>query len=186
MGKKKKKPKFEKIWGNLTDIGVGFGMSAVKLGAILKEIGLRNHADGKPTEEALTRAIARATPLRSGHEHYMWHRQSVSDLLQKYGYSKKVDTKDPVHSTASEIHKIIEQSRRAEKNSQDKEAIFGYEIAIDTFQKTITNAPEHKRIDLAAKLYGQLKLLGGTQESLAFLWQDGPISWQEMEAHLSK
>lgn len=181
MGKKNKKLKFEQVWANLTDIGMGFGLSAVKTGGVLKEVGVRG-PDGKPTPEALESRLAVSTPTRSGHEHYMWNRWEVAKILQQQGHSKKVDTRDPVHRVAIEIHKIIKDSEKHEAKGEVKIAIFGYESAADLFHETIDNAAQKKRVQLAARLHDQIAKLTGIGDDLRFLFHGCSVSWEMIQA----
>lgn len=49
-----KKKNFRQEWRSLTEIGNIFGISARKLGSLLKKYGLRE-SDGKPSESATDR-----------------------------------------------------------------------------------------------------------------------------------
>ena len=181
MRKKKRKPKFEQVWGSLTDIGVGFGLSAVKVGAALKQMGLRD-SNGKPTEDTLAKGLAVATPTRTGHEHYMWNRWEIARLLQEQGHSKKVDTRDPLHPVAAEVHKLIQEAQRMEKRGEDKPAMWAYEAAIEAFQEPLTKATPKKRMGVALRLYAQMAGLMADTNEIQFLYQGGPVTWEEVQA----
>lgn len=181
MSKKKRKPKFQKIWGSLTDIGLGFGLSAGKLGTILKQLELRDPS-GKPTEETITKGLAVATPTRTGHEHYMWNRWEIARLLKEQGYSKKVDTRDPLHPVAIEVHRLAQEGQRLEQRGEDKPAIWAYEAAIEAFQEPLVKAKHEKVMGVAIRLHTQVAGLMGDTDDLQFLYQGAPVTWEEVQA----
>jgi hypothetical protein len=84
---KKGKEKFRDTWSNLTNLGKEYGLSAIKMGKKLKELGLRDE-HGNATEKALTEGFAKLTPLKDGTPFYMWHNQNISKLMEETGEQK--------------------------------------------------------------------------------------------------
>jgi hypothetical protein len=60
------KKKFNRTWVNQTSLGNMFGLSAIKIGKILIELGLKDAQKGHATEKALSKGYALATPLKDG------------------------------------------------------------------------------------------------------------------------
>jgi hypothetical protein len=88
MGKKK----FNQTWVNQTSLGNMFGLSAIKIGKILIELGLKDAQKGSATEKALSEGYARSTPLKDGTPYFMWNLQKVKSLISKdYTLLSKVD-----------------------------------------------------------------------------------------------
>lgn len=86
MGKSKNK--FVKTWGNQTEIGRQFNMSAIALGKFLLEQGLKNPATKEPSAMALHEGYARSTPLRNGIPFFMWNRTKLDELLGSTGHQR--------------------------------------------------------------------------------------------------
>jgi hypothetical protein len=79
MGKKKKK--FNQAWKNQTDLGKRFGLSAIAVGKILSEKGLKTGRDA--TQKALDEGYATSTPLKDGTPFYLWNTSKVSGIIGK-------------------------------------------------------------------------------------------------------
>ena len=79
----KKKKKFSQIWSNQTDLGKKFGLSAIAVGKILIEHGLKDLQTKYATEKALTSGYAKSTPLKKGTPYFMWNYQMVKSLIQQ-------------------------------------------------------------------------------------------------------
>jgi len=84
---KKKKQSFRTQWRTLTEIGQEFGVSAIKLGKLLKEHGLRE-ADGTPTSLAFEGAYVERIEPKDGKVYFLWHGRKVSEYLVAKGIPK--------------------------------------------------------------------------------------------------
>lgn len=116
MGKKNNK-KFGDLWSNLTNLGKKYGLSAIKMGKKLKELGLRNE-EGKPTEKALLEGFAKSTPLKDGTPFYMWHKIKIGQLMRENDVQKLDENEILAHDLAKEWIRI---------NKLYEEAIHGFE-----------------------------------------------------------
>ncbi|MBL1209445.1 hypothetical protein [Geminocystis sp. GBBB08] len=114
---KKRNKKFTDIWSNLTNLGKIYGLSAIKMGKKLKELGLRND-EGKPTEKALLEGFAQSTPLKDGSPFYMWHKHKILELMRETGFQKLDENEILAQDLAKEWIKI---------NQLYEEAISGFE-----------------------------------------------------------
>lgn len=83
-----KKKNFRQQWRSLTEIGNTFGVSARKLGSLLKQHGLRE-SDGKPSENAIAEGYCHFVEPKQGHSYYLWHGQKVADYLEQQGEERK-------------------------------------------------------------------------------------------------
>jgi hypothetical protein len=76
-----KPPKFRDIWANQTMIGKRFGLSAIAVGQVLKDAGLKDPATGDATPRALAEGFAVATPLQDGKPFFLWSIEKVGALI---------------------------------------------------------------------------------------------------------
>ena len=56
--------KFKQIWTNQTKLGEGFGLSAIRIGRILVEHGLKDPKSNQATSKAIQEGYAKSTPLK--------------------------------------------------------------------------------------------------------------------------
>lgn len=101
---KKGKQSFRKQWRTLTEIGQEFGVSAVKLGKLLKEHGLRLET-GDPSAEALEGTYAERIAPKEGKVYFLWHGQKVSEYLIAKGVPKAGSSAKEA-SNATEARKL--------------------------------------------------------------------------------
>ena len=66
-----KEKKFDQIWSNQTDLGKRFGLSAIAVGKLLVEEGLKDQKTKLATEKALNEGYAKSTPLKDGTPYFM-------------------------------------------------------------------------------------------------------------------
>ena len=79
-----KRERSRKTWATQTELGVVLGMSAVAVGKVLTEVGLR--ADGVPTEQARADRLAIECDSGQGKPYYRWAKWPVLDLLAAAGH----------------------------------------------------------------------------------------------------
>ena len=79
-----KKKNFRKQWRTLTEVGNTFGVSARKLGSLLKQHGLRKD-DGDPSELAKQEGYCHLVAPKNGHRYYLWHGKKVTAYLEEKG-----------------------------------------------------------------------------------------------------
>lgn len=181
MGKKRKKGSFKDTWGNLTEIGHLFGLSAVKLGAELKARGYREES-GKPSEDALVRGLVKATPLSNGREHYMWHKKLLPEALRADGLKQIGGPSDKAFTVASKIFDLVRQGERLEDRGETKAAIFTYEEAQGQLEDLFNETPAAKRVNVALRVVQHLRKKKMENEDIRVLVDQAGVPWPEVEA----
>jgi hypothetical protein len=78
---------FRKEWKTMTELGLEFGMSAVKFGNSLKQHGLREKS-GEPTEIAVNGGFIQHIVPKRGKPYFLWHRKKTSSYLVNLGLKK--------------------------------------------------------------------------------------------------
>ena len=78
-----KKPKFNQMWSNQTNFGKKFGLSAIAVGKLLIEAGLKDPITKQATEKAISEGYAKSTPLKDGTPYFMWSIEEVRPLIAK-------------------------------------------------------------------------------------------------------
>ena len=84
----KSKNKFKQTWGTQTEIGRNFGFSAIKVGKLLKEWGLRDE-NGNPTEKSQNENFCRKVEKKDGTLFYLWHKSKINQMLSNSGHLRK-------------------------------------------------------------------------------------------------
>ena len=134
----KKKKKFDQIWASQTDLGKHFGLSAIAVGKILIENGLKDLNTKAATSKALEDGFAVATPLKDGLQHFMWNRQKISLLLsQKHSKLSEVDF------WADNVRTTIKAAEREMNQGNDKIGCLMLDCAFDDVPKNIREAVEN-------------------------------------------
>ena len=82
----KKKNKWSKVWVSQTDIGHYYGLSAIKVGRVLTELGLKDKAGA--TQRAIDGGFAVSTPLADGTQHWRWRKGKVLHAFDEYGLER--------------------------------------------------------------------------------------------------
>jgi hypothetical protein len=125
--------KFRNNWATQSEIGKKFGVSAVAVGKILNENGLRDLSTKLPSEKAMSEEWCVSTPLKDGTPHYMWSIKKVEGLIGQQGV-KAIDKSEQV---ADEIIRQIKTSNRLLDRGEDKLAYLGLEAAFDEVAKDL-------------------------------------------------
>lgn len=170
MGRKKsKKSKF----GNLTQIGERFGLSAIKVGEKMKEMGLRE-AEGQPSAAALKSGLAIATPLSNGIEAFKWHKSGLFNTLVQTGMKPVSPFEKTINSCTGMIAKSMREGKRLESEGHDKMAIFVYEQALMDLGDVVNKIPMSERGSFLGQICDRLvaKKLNG-KEMQRFVAQVG-------------
>lgn len=139
---KKRNKKFSATWSNLTNLGKEYGLSAIKIGKKMKELGLRNE-EGNPTEKALLEGFAQSTPLKDGTPFYIWHKSKISHLMVETGVQKLDKDEILAQNLAKEWIRV---------NKLYAEAIHGFEeeglwMEADEIRKTASKTGLTKRVN---------------------------------------
>jgi hypothetical protein len=125
---KKNKQNFRKQWRTLTELGQEFDVSAVKLGNLLKQHGLRE-SDGEPSQIAKDGGYFEKIQPKDGKPYYLWHGQKTADYLASQGVEKSgVSSKEA--SKMTEARKLARSYIEAQK-LDDEGSKLGYIMLAD-------------------------------------------------------
>lgn len=144
-----KKNSFRKTWRTLTELGQEFDISALKLGNLLKQHGLREKS-GEPTQRAKDGGFFEKIVPNEGKPYYLWHRDQTVEFLISQGVEKNgVSTREATKTT--EARKLAREWIEAQR-LDDEGSKLGYMMAYEL-------EPEIKRIGVDL-VQSQLKKLG--------------------------
>jgi hypothetical protein len=119
-------------WSNQTEIGKRFGLSAVKVGNILVENGLKDPETRAATKKALSEGWAKSTPLKDGTPFWMWDSGRVKDLIGQD--HQKIRS---VEFYANEVRAILREAEELSEEGQDKLGWMMADYAYDEVPKDI-------------------------------------------------
>ena len=125
-----KKRKFKDVWGNQTDIGRLFGLSAIKVGNLLIEHGLKDSITKTATEKAIKEGFAKETPLKDGTYFCMWNKQQIKSIISQS--VKPLTDEQKWINDALERKKAID---REDEQGNDKVAMLMYDCFYDDIPK---------------------------------------------------
>lgn len=84
----KKREEFRNFYRTITELGVQYGMSAVKFGKVLKEYGLRDD-NGNATRDAMREQIAFKVTPKNGRCYFLYHIIKTRDFLERNGFESE-------------------------------------------------------------------------------------------------
>ena len=142
--------KFAKTWGNQTDIGRHFNMSAIALGKFLTAQGLRDPSTKLATDRAIAEGYAMATPLRDGTPFFMWNRSRIGDLLRKSGIEKADPTDYHTNCIFAEMKQLLTPT-----DDDKMDRIVG-SMWEDLFNEMLTKLPKAIRPDVRSAVIRRL------------------------------
>lgn len=180
MGKKKK-GSFKQRWGTLTEIGQLFSVSAVKVGAQLKTMGLR-HPDGKPTAEALAQNLVHVGTRAGGFEFFLWDKQALPERLRRSGWKQVAGPADKAFEVAQRALKLAREGDRWSAKNQDKAAVLTYQAAQLEIADVVAAAKPVKRPALALRIAEHLAKGGMEMADVQSFMEGCGVSWAELEA----
>ena len=153
MSQKAKTPRFKDTWGNLGNVGASFGLSGLKVGIMLKDLGVRQQ-DGAPHPQALEEGVAIATPLKNGQSYYMWHKNKVVELLQKTGIEQ-------LSMESKEIYVFCQELSRTVQAAERKRNIFSFALdhANDAVIAKLKKVPKEDRQSTRTLMVEQFKAM---------------------------
>ena len=138
------KKKFNQLWSNQTELGKKFGISAVAVGKILIQHGLKDLQTKQATEKAVSSGYTKVTPLKDGTPHSMWNIQKIKSLI-----AQQHSQLDEVDYWVQEVKKILVDAQKESDAGNDK---IGYMMADFAFD----DVPKHIRQKVKEKLAGFL------------------------------
>jgi hypothetical protein len=131
--------KFNQIWTNQTELGEQFGLSAINIGKILIEHGLKDPQSNQATSRAIQEGFAKSTPLKNGTSFFMWHRQKVKGLI-----SQKHVSLNAVDFWVHKVRNCILEANKLWEEGQDKMASLIMDCAYEEVPKNIRKEVEAK------------------------------------------
>ena len=130
--KMSKGKKFNQIWSNQTNLGKRFGLSAIAVGKLLVEEGLKDQKTKSATEKAIKEGYAKDTPLKDGTPYFMWNIEKVRPLIEKdHKPLSKVDY------WVNEVRRTVREAEGLAREGQDKIAYMIYDSAYDDVPKDV-------------------------------------------------
>jgi len=131
--------KFNQIWSNQTNLGKKFGLSAIAIGKLLVEEGLKDQKTKLATKKALDEGYAKNTPLKDGTPYFMWNIKKVRPLIEKdHKPLSKVDY------WVNEVLAIGKEANRLADEGQDKLGSIMIDCAFDDVPKNILEEVKEK------------------------------------------
>ena len=128
----KKNKKFKHIWKSQTDIGKEFGLSAVAIGKILIENGLKDSETKLATSEAIDKGFAKSTPLKDGTPYFMWNQWKIKAIVNKeHKPISKVDY------WVNEVKKRLRYCDKLLLEGHDKLASLNYDVLYEDVPENI-------------------------------------------------
>jgi hypothetical protein len=120
------------MWSNQTKLGKSFGLSAIAIGKLLVEEGLKDSKTKLATEKAISEGYAKSTPLKDGTPYFMWNIEKVRPLI----------TKD--HKPLSKVEYWVNDVRETVRESErlDRE---GHKLAYIIYDSAYDDVPENIR-----------------------------------------
>lgn len=127
-----KEKKFAQMWSNQTNLGKKFGLSAIAIGKLLVEEGLKDSKTKLATEKAINEGYAKSTPLKDGTPYFMWNIEKVRPLIEK-------DHKplNKVEYWVNEVREVVKEAEKLAAEGQDKIAYMMYDSAYDDVPQNI-------------------------------------------------
>lgn len=131
------KKKFNQIWSNQTNLGKRFGLSAIAVGKLFVEVGLKDSKTKLATKKAIDEGYAKDTPLKDGTPYFMWNIEKVRPLIEED------------HTPLSKLEYWVNEVRtiRKEANQQYKNAVHKIEedFAIEMYNEAFDEVPKDIR-----------------------------------------
>ena len=150
--KQSRRPDYGLKYRSATEIGLEFGLSAIRVGQFFDEIGLRDPTSHQSTKQALGEGIAVATPMRDGTPHFMWHYKKVLPCLEAR-FSRlteldagRLENQRAVRRAVRDLQAIIEAQEQMIEDGFDK---FAY---LD-FEENIYALPDDIYIEVLSKVF---------------------------------
>lgn len=139
--------KFQETWATQSEIGKKFGISAVAVGKILLENGLRDSNSKLPTQKALSENWYVETPLKDGTPHYMWDIKKIEGLLISAG----INPREKHEIFTCVLIKKIKASNRLLDRGDDR-------LGFNSLEEAFMKVPEDLKVkvieNLTAEGYG--------------------------------
>ena len=135
----KNKKKFNQIWSSQTDLGKKFGLSAIAVGKLLIEAGLKDQVTKLATEKALKEGYAKSTPLKDGTPYFMWSIDKVRPLISK--------DHEPLSKIDYWVREVLEIYKEAQKAGDE-----GNKFAYLMLEGMYDDVPKDIREEVRAKV----------------------------------
>lgn len=124
--------KFTHLWSSQTNLGKKFGLSAIAIGQLLINDGLKDPKTKLATEKAISGGYAKSTPLKDGTPYFMWNIEKVRPLIEK-----NHQPLSNIECWVNEVRKTIREAEQLDREGKDKLAYMIYDSAYDNVPKNI-------------------------------------------------
>jgi hypothetical protein len=130
MGRKNRNS-FSQQWASQTKLGKSYGLSAVAVGKLLVQEGLRDPETKEPTAQALADGIAISTPLRDGTPFFMWSRDKVRPIFEGHRRLSQAEV------CANEVRATLRAADRLIERGDDKLGYMMGDFAYDEVPRAL-------------------------------------------------
>ncbi len=114
------------MWSNQTELGKQFGISAIAVGKLLMEAGLKNSATKLASQKALDEEYAKSTPLKDGTPYFMWNIDKVRSLIAK--------DHQPLSKVDYWLKEVEEMLKQADKMCNEGNDKLGFMLADSVYE----------------------------------------------------
>jgi hypothetical protein len=133
-----KHKKFSHTWSNQTELGKKFGISAIAVGKLLMEAGLKDPDTKLASQKALDDGYAKSTPLKDGTPYFMWNIDKVRKLI-----AKEHQPLSKVDYWVNQIQKMLQQAQKMCDEGNDK---LGYMLADSVYDEVPKDIKDEVRM----------------------------------------
>ena len=124
--------KFNQIWSNQTNMGKKFSLSAIAVGKLLVEAGLKDSTTKLATQKAIDEGYAKFTPLNDGTPYFMWNIEKICPLI-----AKNHEQLSDVNYWVNEVLEVYKEAKKLDDDNQDKLAYMMADCAYDNVPNSI-------------------------------------------------
>lgn len=124
--------KYNDLWKNQTEIGKMFGISAIKIGKILKENGLKHPKSNHATTTAINEGFAVSQPLKDKTPFFLWNLKKIEPLISK-SFIKLSKERIEINK----VKEIVNVCNKLVEFGQDKWAWITYDSRYDEVPNNI-------------------------------------------------
>ena len=120
------------VESNQTELGKKYGLSAIAVGNLLKDAGLKDRTTGDATPRAVEEGFAVATPLKDGKPFFVWNVEKVGGLIaERHEPLSKVDF------WVNEVMVDLKKINEAWEAGDDKAACVMLDLLYDAVPKDV-------------------------------------------------
>ena len=140
-----KNKNFRNKWRTLTEIGQVLGLSAIKVGTLLKETGLRN-SNGDPTNKSKEENFVHIVESKNNKTYFLWDGKKIILFFKNnkninINFNNGITYNDSLKlMKVKEIFNGYKEATKLLKNDEDKMAFMYYDsLEVEIKEHNITN-----------------------------------------------